>query len=63
MHATEEQVPEVPKGDRKKPKLCYEPEGGCSHPLSFHPEGGPCRALGCNTCKKFVEPPAEDEPT
>lgn len=59
MHDTEEQQP---KGDRKKPKLCYEPEDGCSHPLSFHPLKGKCLALGCG-CTGFVEPPeAEPEP-
>jgi hypothetical protein len=32
------------------------PDGeGCNHSLSFHKQGGRCRALGCN-CTTWVEP-------
>lgn len=30
----------------------------CRHPFSFHPKGGPCKAVKCGAaCKRFKSPP------
>lgn len=28
----------------------------CQHPRPFHGDGGPCKALGCTSCKAYVSP-------
>jgi len=35
----------------------------CSHPRSFHGDGGPCQALGCVDCPGYLSPFAPVDPS